>query len=247
MNFGAALDRLVRPLDDTLDYTGIITYRRKYVLLFFLREMAERKRSFWGWSTEEWIDSIDAQFASRHHAVAIAYLLCGFSDLHRLRATTSCTSRLARKIFGREHMRNISDRVQGLLLEWGYVGRRYAGAGDANRLGVFMFRPIAASERHHSRSSTRRNRTTAASHRNLLRFRDLSGVGEDRRDSRAYGDRAPIYCQGRPSRDHRRRASGVGCLCRRWFDTSTGSDRDPRKNYYFLLNIGRWLAHKHPR
>jgi hypothetical protein len=47
LNFGAALDRLVRPLNDTLDYTGIITNRRKYVLLFFLREMAERKRSFW--------------------------------------------------------------------------------------------------------------------------------------------------------------------------------------------------------
>jgi hypothetical protein len=35
-------------------------------------------------------------------------------------------------------------------------------------------------------------------------------------------------------------------LCRRWFDTSTGSDRNRRKNYYFLLNIGRWLTHEHP-
>ena len=52
MNFGAALDRLIRPLNDTLDYTGIGTNRRKYVLLFFLREIAERKRSFWGWTTE---------------------------------------------------------------------------------------------------------------------------------------------------------------------------------------------------
>ncbi len=55
------------------------TYRRKYVLLFFLREMAERKRSFWGWTTEEWIDSIDARLAARQHAVAIAY--GGFSEL----------------------------------------------------------------------------------------------------------------------------------------------------------------------
>jgi hypothetical protein len=48
MNFGADLDRLVRPLNNALDYTGIITNRRKYVLLFFLREMAERKTIFLG-------------------------------------------------------------------------------------------------------------------------------------------------------------------------------------------------------
>jgi hypothetical protein len=53
MNFGVALDRLIRPLNDTLDYTGITTYHRKYVLLFFLREMAKRKRAFWGWTTQE--------------------------------------------------------------------------------------------------------------------------------------------------------------------------------------------------
>ena len=50
MDFGAALERLVRPLNDVLDYTGIGTNKRKYVLLFFLREMAERKQSFWGWT-----------------------------------------------------------------------------------------------------------------------------------------------------------------------------------------------------
>jgi len=53
MDFGQALERLVKPLNDTLDYTGIRTYFRKYVLLFFLREMAERRRSFWGWTTDE--------------------------------------------------------------------------------------------------------------------------------------------------------------------------------------------------
>jgi len=32
---------------------------RKYVLLYFLREMAERRRSFWGWTTDEWIETIE--------------------------------------------------------------------------------------------------------------------------------------------------------------------------------------------
>ncbi len=52
MDFGAALDRLVRPLNDTLDYTGITTLQRRYTLFYFLREMARRGHPFWGWSTE---------------------------------------------------------------------------------------------------------------------------------------------------------------------------------------------------
>jgi integrase len=36
-------------------------------------------------------------------------------------------------------------------------------------------------------------------------------------------------------------------LCRRWFDTATYSERNRRKSYYFLLNIGRWLGQTHPK
>jgi len=85
MDFGPSLNRLVQPLNDTLDYKGIKTNHRKYVLLFFLREMAERKRSFWGWPTEEWIDSIERRRMDRQHIVAIAHLLFDFADLHRLK------------------------------------------------------------------------------------------------------------------------------------------------------------------
>jgi hypothetical protein len=48
MDFGQALDRLVKPLNDTLDYTGIRTYFRKYVLLFFLREMGRTQAALLG-------------------------------------------------------------------------------------------------------------------------------------------------------------------------------------------------------
>jgi integrase len=34
-------------------------------------------------------------------------------------------------------------------------------------------------------------------------------------------------------------------LCRRWLDTATYSLRNRRKSYYFLLNLGRWLAKTH--
>jgi len=35
-------------------------------------------------------------------------------------------------------------------------------------------------------------------------------------------------------------------LCRVWLDTATVSERYRHKSYYFLLNVGRWLAHEHP-
>ena len=116
------LDRLVRPLNDALDYTGIRTLFRKYVLLFFLREMAERKRSFWGWTTDEWIETIERQKKVEYqHVIAVAYLLCGFSDLHRLSKNHIVYVVLARKVFGREYMKVVGDRVQSLLREWGYL------------------------------------------------------------------------------------------------------------------------------
>jgi hypothetical protein len=81
---------LVKPLNDALDYTGIRTLFRQYVLLFFLREMAERRRAFWGWTTDEWIETIERHKKVEYqHVIAVAYLLCGFSDLHRPARTIS--------------------------------------------------------------------------------------------------------------------------------------------------------------
>jgi len=120
MDFGPTLDRLVRPLNDVFDYTGIKTQLRRYVLLFFLREMTERNSSFWGWTTEEWIEAIGARRTSRQHVVAVAYLLCDFPDLHRIKSDHIVYNCLARKVFGREYVQVITDRVQGLLSEWGY-------------------------------------------------------------------------------------------------------------------------------
>jgi integrase len=245
MNFGAALDRLVRPLNDTLDYTGIITNRRKYVLSFFLREMAERKRSFWGWTTEEWIDSIDARLAARQHAVAIAYLLCGFSDLHRLKSEHVVYSCLARKVFGREHTKNISERVRELLSEWGY--RR--GTSDQVMRTVFECLLFIRSPHlrditlDHLRSVIARRPPRRGTYCAFAISRVLAKIGaipEPMEIVRPFVVRAdfPEITEGVPPQWAR--------LCRRWLDTSTVSDRYRRKSYYFLLNVGRWLANEHP-
>ena len=85
--------------------------------------MAGRKRSFWGWTVEEWAGSIERRRMERQHIVAITYLLCGFTELHRLKFDHIVYACLARKTFGREYMKTVSERVFALLLEWGYLKR----------------------------------------------------------------------------------------------------------------------------
>ena len=246
MNFGAALDRLVQPLNDTLDYTGIATSKRKYVLFFLLREMAQRKRAFWGWTTEEWIDSIDARRDARQHTVAIAYLLRNFSDLHRLKSDHVVYSCLARKVFGHEHTKNLSERVQGLLSEWGY--RRAGTRGQVMRT-IFECLLFVRSPHliditvDHLRSVIGRRPPRTGTYSAYAISRVLTKIGaipEPMEIKRPFVVKAelPEITEG----VHPEWAK----LCRRWLDTSVLSDRHRRKSYYSLLNIGRWLAHKHP-
>ena len=246
MDFGAALDRLVRPLNDTFDYTGIGTNKRKYVLLFFLRKMAERKRSFWGWTTGEWIDSIDSRLAARQHAVAVAYLLCGFSELHRLKSDHVVYSCLARKVFGCEHTKKTSERVQELLAEWGY--RRGGTRGQVMRTIfeclLFVRSPhLKDITLDHLRAVIGRRPPRTGTYCAFAISRVLAKIGaipEPMEIARPFVVRAelPEITKGVPLQWAR--------LCRRWLDTATVSERYRRKSYYFLMNIGRWLEKEHP-
>jgi hypothetical protein len=230
MDFGAALDRLVRPLNDTLDYTGIGTNKRKYVLLFFLREMAERKRSFWGWTTEEWIDSINSRLAARQHTVAVAYLLCSFSELHRLKSDHVVYSCLARKIFGREHTKKVSDRVQDLLSQWGY---RRGGTRDQVMRTIFECLLFVRSPHlkditlDHLRGVIGRRPPRPGTYCAFAISRVLAKIGaipEPIEVARPFVIRAdlPEITEGVPPEWAR--------LCRRWLDTSTVSARYRRKS-----------------
>lgn len=246
MDFGPTLDRLVRPLNDTLDYTGIITNHRRYVLLFFLREMAERKRAFWGWTADEWIDSIDRRYMERQHIVAMAYLLCGFSDLHRLKSDHIVYACLARKVFGREYMRTVSERVQALLVEWGYmkIGTRSNVMRTVFEALLFIRSPHLDQltlEHLHAVIARRPPRTGTYCVVALSRvLASMGTVPESLEIKRPVLDKmcSPALTLGIPADWVR--------FCRLWFDRSVYSKKQRKKSYYFLLNIGRWLSRVHP-
>jgi hypothetical protein len=195
---------------------------------------------------EEWIDSIDARLAPRQHGVAIAYLLCGFSELHRLKSDHVVYSCLARKVFGCEHTKNISARVRELLSEWGY---RRAGTSDQVMRTVFECLLFIRSPHlrditlDHLRSVIARRPPRLGTYCAFAISRVLAKIGaipEPMEIVRPFVVRAnlPEITEGVPPEWAR--------MCRRWLDTSTVSPRYRRKSYYFLLNVGRWLANEHP-
>ncbi len=246
MDFGPTLDRLVRPLNDVFDYTGIKTQLRRYVLLFFLREMAERNSSFWGWTTEEWIEEIGARRTSRQHVVAVAYLLCDFRDLHRVKSDHIVYNCLARKIFGCEYVQVITDRVQGLLGEWGYNNN---GIRKMIMRTIFELLLLVRSPHledltlDHLREVIARRPPRAGTYCVVALSRVLSSIGtipEALEIKRTFVDRTTL-----PSLTCNVPAEWAR-LCRIWLDRSSVVKHERNTRYYFLLNVGRWMVATHP-
>jgi integrase len=246
MDFGRVLDRLLQPLNETLDYIGIKNTHRRYVLLFMLREMAVRRCSFWAWTADEWIDSINRWQPGRQHVVAIAYLLCDFSDLQRLKGDHVVYACLARKAFGVECMRTVSMRVQNILLDWGYakIGTRNLTLRTIFEALLFMRSPHLDHLTLDLLKTVIARRVTQAGTCSLVPLsRVLASMGtipEAMEINRPIFDKksSPALTRGVPPEWAR--------LCRIWFDRATAAQRSRNKSFYFLLNVGRWLNHTHP-
>jgi integrase len=246
MDFGPFLDRLVRPLNDVFDYTGIKTEQRRYVLLFFLREMARRNLSFWGWSIAEWIDSIEARRPARQHAVAAAYLLCNFSDLHRLKCDHIVYNCLARKVFGREYTKIVIDRVQAKLAEWGYRSE-----GTCKMIMRTTFETLLSNRSphledlmlDHLREVTIKRQPRTGSYSVAAFSRVLTSIGTT---PNSLAIKCPVADRTTlPSLTSNVPAEWAR-LCRSWLERSTIRRHERNSHYYFFLSIGRWLASTHP-
>jgi hypothetical protein len=79
--YDGRIDRLVKPIEDVFEYIRVRTACRPWAITYILRETASRGRSIWGWSRDEWIDTINRRGNDRQTILAVAYLLCDFSDV----------------------------------------------------------------------------------------------------------------------------------------------------------------------
>jgi hypothetical protein len=246
--------RLIQPIEDLFSHTKLRPAIRPFLVLFLLREMNRRGRSLWGWTTEEWIETINNHPPQQQHLTALAYLLCGFSELGAVGSRPPLYIKLAEKVFGFDCVEELLERVRSLLIEWGYSGK--------------------ATMRHIPRTLCEALLLNRSPHLEDLTIEVLETVAERRtRKNKECGNRSrpsiwlvavsrvltKLGIIREPLRPFRKLAAWRtkntnltenvppewANLCKFWFDTSTLCLNSRRRSYYTLLNIGRWVGHEH--
>jgi hypothetical protein len=115
--------RLIEPVEDLFVHMKLRPAVRPSLVLYLLREMNRRSRSFWGWTTEEWLETLKNHSPQQMHLAALAYLLCGFSELGAVGSRPPLYIKLAERVFGQSCVEGLLERIRNLLIEWGYSGR----------------------------------------------------------------------------------------------------------------------------
>ncbi len=249
------VQRLSKPVEDLFNHTKLRQAVRPFLVLYLLREMSRRGRSFWGWTTEEWIETINNHPPQQQHLIAAAYLLCGFTELDTVGWRHPLYVNLAQKVFGQNCVEETLGRVRTLLVEWGYSGkatmrfipRTVCEALLANRsphLEDLTIEALKAVEESRKRNKKRQKGTGSRPSVWLVAVsRVLTKLGVIREPLCPF-TKTPAW-----KAEKCELAGNVPTewanLCRFWFDTSTLCLNSRRRSYYVLLNIGRWVGHEH--
>ena len=252
------IGRLLRPLETVnagLDSSATAHRRRAMadVVAALLVCCAEKERTFWGWSTQEWIDLLgldQAEFRRntpawvgdevRPYLAAHAYLLGSFTEFHRLGSFQRLT--LSWRIFGRDRVNGEIDRLRKVLAEWGYrLGRDDDTIVPMVACQLFLL----------NRSPHLEDLTTELFERvrrdRLLGGARLNTVHAVQRAVAALGFCDPPHAT--TGRGTVRAAGGAQVWQQwvdRWYATSTLTPRVRGNVRSRLLKVGRWLAAEHP-
>jgi hypothetical protein len=116
----ARVHRLLDPLEDVFNHVRFQRNRRPAMKILSPKEMLRRGRSLWGWTEDEWLETIKKSGRDRHFVTAVGYLLCEFNGLHKLGRRNFVFCCLANRVFGRERLRALFSEVTQTLVGWGY-------------------------------------------------------------------------------------------------------------------------------
>ncbi|MGE3280102.1 MAG: tyrosine-type recombinase/integrase [Alphaproteobacteria bacterium] len=250
-----AISRLTMPLRTTLDWLRTPKSTQYAIIHLLVREMHRRDRAYWGWSSDEWIETLCADFPSfrlrhgpggkcRQDVLAIAYLLCGFDRLAEI--GRFLRYHLAVKVFGRAAVDRATSRILSEMAGIGYtVAHQDYGVAQALHDAFLIQRSaqldaitpetlrIVASS-----SQLLIRRAAATLSRTLMRLGIIRSAPDDHGRS------------GRRPSSGYRASEGVQPewldYCNRWRATSTSAETTREQVYYRILKCGRWLAAKHP-
>jgi integrase len=251
---GEKLKRLTMPLRITLDWLHTPQVTQYNVVHLLLRETHLRGRPIWGWSSDEWVETLCTGFPAfrvrhgpggrcRQDVLSIAYLLCAFDRLDEI--GRFLRYHLAIKVFGRTAVEHATDRVLSEMTNVGYSAYRPYGVAHALH-SVFLIQRSAELDAITSEVL----RTVALSPQLLIRRGAVTlsqalkrmGIIERAVDWQTMARRKPPL-------DYKA-SDGIRSdwldYCERWRATSTSAPSTREHVYYHLLKWGRWLATKHP-
>ena len=252
----AILHRLVRPIHDALLLVHPTRSIYNNTIRLMLIEMHRRGTAFWGWSLEQWCESIcpsNAAFLVRHgreHArhhhdsrpylPFLAYLLCSPSPLDPLLELVQIVP-VARKVFGEELLDGATQRLKGILSGWGYQ-QKDQRSFDAC-VGYLLLRnqsPHLEDLSIELLDAVDRTCTICSVQRTIFQVsRALHAIG-------VISKPLPSSRGGvRTTRGADRTISGEWLAwCDRWREQATQQRKE--SIYYPLLKVGRWLNIHHP-
>jgi integrase len=253
------LERLVRPLSDVFAALASPPYTQRTVVRAMAADMHARAVSYWGWTPQEWVETIGqtAEYFSKRQGCAsprsvrqtlaiVAYLLGGFTDFSAFNTGRGFTRvLLARRIFGTETIEHAATTVFDIARGWGY--------GQDCRLGIQLALAAAFLDNRSPRlADLSRERLAVlhahAYHRSLaeafvLVSRVLAAQGVLQAPLLDGRRRVPFWDQV----DTTGMAPAWSEWCRRWHAHDVRLSPSIRDAYArLLLRAGRWLAQAHP-
>ncbi len=251
----AILHRLVRPIHDALVLVRPTASIYNNTIHLMLMEMHRRGTAFWGWSLEEWCESVcpsNAAFLVRHgraHArhhhdsrpylPFLAYLLCSPSPLDPLLELVQMVP-VARKVFGEELLDGALQRLKSILSAWGYQ-QKDQRSFDAC-VGYLLLRnqsPHLEDLSFELLDAVDRTCTICSVQRTIFQVsRALHAIGVI--------SKPLLRSRGvvRATRTDGTISDAWLSWCDRWRKQATQQHKE--SIYYPLLKVGRWLNVHHP-
>jgi integrase len=253
-----ALARLVEPLDETLaalHHGEHVRYRRAgaHAAGAVLQHCADFGRSWWGWAPWEWArlcgtsarEFVTAQTPPtestvRPYVVALAYLLGGFTDFHRL--GTFNRLHLACLIFGEPAVEESLQRAGEVLDLWGYrdsLGSRHRMRGVFSQALLLNRSPRLDNLSTASFAALRAHPATDGHQGSMLYAlqRVVAALGHCDPPVRTGYNHAPDIEGTDPAWAE---------WIERWYATSTLTPKVRATIRTIMAKAGRWLAAEHP-
>ena len=247
-----ALARLTAPINDVLAVAGLKpgSWAGAPTRGELLAAMGRERSAFWAWDRPTWQRTVEiADVNVRQLVIAVAYQLCGITDLHWDIRGFKC-SLFCRRVFGAAAVEETVGRVQAHLDTLGYAAQlrrpnlqrglcelmlaaRSPLLDDLAGRGELLVE-LRAREQHNARRAGIEQLARTLVDMNVL-------------------DVAPFGAL--PTREEWLARSRAGALdvpvrwldyAQRWFLTSTLSRSSRMQTYFCLIKVGRWLAQEHP-